>query len=98
MHEGYTRDVAVYSPPLGWDARRMDTDEPTDDPGWSSEGVPSFDLVRERIEARAATADGATELARETPEGRTLEQQEADRDEKARRRLAELRDGLRPRE
>lgn len=74
----------------------MDASEPTDDPGWSSDGVPSFDLVRERIESRAAIADGATELARETPEGRSLEEQEAERDAKARERLAELRRGLPP--
>jgi phage shock protein A len=58
---------------------------------YTDAGVPTFDFVRERIEGRAATALGQGELDAETPEGRTLAQQEADRDEAARERLAQIR-------
>jgi hypothetical protein len=58
---------------------------------YTDAGVPTFDFVRDRIEGRAATALGQGELDAETPEGRTLAQQEADRDEAARERLAQIR-------
>jgi hypothetical protein len=58
---------------------------------YSDAGVPTFDFVRERIEGRAATALGQGELDARTPEGRTLAQQEADRDEAARDRLEQIR-------
>ena len=54
-------------------------------------GVPTFDFVRNRIEGRVATAQGQRELDAETPEGRTLAQQEADRDAAARERLEQIR-------
>jgi hypothetical protein len=58
---------------------------------YTDAGVPTFDFVRDRIEGRAATALGQGELDAETPEGRTLAQQEADRDAAARERLAQIR-------
>src|ERR1700712_4422999 len=64
--------------------------EPADHPipvDYTDAGVPTFDFVRDRIEGRTATALGQGELDAETPEGRTLAQQEADRDEAARERL-----------
>lgn len=60
-------------------------------PDYDEHGVPSFDYVRERIERRSATAQGTTELTGETPAGRTLDEQMADRDAKAAEKLAELR-------
>jgi phage shock protein A len=69
-------------------------DPVTPDPGtpdYTDEGVPTFDFVRNRIEGRAATAEGRGVLDAETPEGRTLAQQEADRDAAARDKLAEIR-------
>ena len=60
-------------------------------PDYTDEGVPTFDFVRSRIEGRAATAEGRRELDAETPEGRTLAQQEADRDAAARDRLEQIR-------
>ncbi len=59
--------------------------------GYTAAGVPTFDFVRERIEGRAAAALGQEELDAETPEGRTLAQQEADRDAAARERLEQIR-------
>ena len=47
---------------------------------YTDAGVPTFDFVRDRIEGRVATAEGQGVLDAETPEGRTVAQQEADRD------------------
>ena len=46
-----------------------DASEP--DPGYDSAGVPTFESVREKIEERYATAQGATELDADTAEGKT---------------------------
>lgn len=74
-----------------WDRGGMS--EPTEPvPGdYTPDGVPTFDFVRDRIEQRAATADGAGVLDEETPEVRDLAQQEADRDAAGKRRLEEIR-------
>lgn len=61
---------------------------------YTDEGVPTFDFVRDRIEGRAATAEGLGVLDAETPEGRTIAQQEADRDAAARDRLEQIRRGM----
>lgn len=65
------------------------------DTGYTAEGVPTFDHVRDRIEGRAATAAGAEELDAATPEVRSLEQREADRDAAGRDKLEEIRRSLR---
>ena len=57
--------------------------------------MPSFDYVRDKIENRYATSIGAGELTAETPEGRTVEQQEAERAKAAAARLEEIRRSLR---
>lgn len=59
------------------------------------DGVPTFDFVRDRIEGRVATALGTTELSEETAAGRSLAQQEEERDAAARERLEEIRRSLR---
>jgi phage shock protein A len=59
------------------------------------DGVPTFDFVRDRIEGRVATALGTTELSEETAAGRSLAQQQEDRDAAARERLEEIRRSLR---
>lgn len=63
--------------------------------GYTADGVPTFDHVRSVIEGRSATAAGYEELAGETPEVRTLEQQEADRAAAGRDRLEEIRRSMR---
>ena len=51
-------------------------DEPTiPDPGYDDAGVPTFESVREKIESRYATAEGAAELDAETAEGRSVEEE-----------------------
>ena len=54
-------------------------------------GVPTFEHVRDKIEGRYATALGSTELAEESEAGRTVAEQEADRDAAARERLEQIR-------
>ncbi|SFB14124.1 hypothetical protein SAMN05216266_105181 [Amycolatopsis marina] len=66
---------------------------PEDD--YNDSGTPSFDYVRDRIENRFATATGATELAEGTPEGASLDQQLADRDQAAKEKLAQIRRSMR---
>jgi phage shock protein A len=74
-------------------------DEPTPpaepDPGYDSKGVPTFDSVREKIETRYGTSLGAAELAAETPEGRTVEEQYEERQRAAAERLAQIREAMR---
>ena len=53
--------------------------------------VPSFDEVRERIEARYAKAKGAAELAESSVEGRMLEVEQASLNIEAQSRLSEIR-------
>jgi hypothetical protein len=63
--------------------------------GYTSDGVPTFDYARERIEARYGTAIGATELAAETPEGRSVEEQYQARQRAAAEKLEEIRASMR---
>jgi len=66
----------------------VSTTPPNDD------GIPTFDEVREKIERRAATAIGSGEMAEESPEGRTVQEQFDDRNEAARRKLDEIRKSM----
>jgi hypothetical protein len=64
-------------------------------PDYNQAGVPSLDFVRDKIEGRYGRSLGSTELAQETPEARTFEEQATKREEAARDRLAEIRRSLR---
>jgi phage shock protein A len=68
------------------------------DTGYTQGGVPTFESVREKIERRYGTAIGASELAAETPEGRTVEEQYDARQRAAAERLAEIRKSMHPEE
>ena len=76
-------------------------DEPTipnatePDPGYDSAGVPTFESVREKIESRYATAQGAAELDAETAEGRSVEERYEERQHEAAERLQEIRESMR---
>lgn len=63
--------------------------------GYTPGGVPTFDYVREKIETRSGTAMGAAELAAETPEGRSVEEQYEARQKAAADRLAQIRESMR---
>ncbi|BBX37724.1 hypothetical protein MMAG44476_28899 [Mycolicibacterium mageritense DSM 44476 = CIP 104973] len=65
------------------------------DTGYTAAGVPTFDSVREKIETRYGTAIGAHELAAETPEGRSVEEQYEKRQEAAAERLRQIRESMR---
>nr|WP_166909686.1 hypothetical protein [Mycobacterium sp. DL440] len=62
--------------------------------GYTPAGVPTFDAVREKIETRYGTAIGAAELASETPEGRTIEEQYEKRQQAAAERLKQIRESM----
>jgi phage shock protein A len=68
------------------------------DPGYDSAGVPTFESVREKIETRYATAQGAAELDAETAEGRSVEEQYEERERAAAERLAQIRESMRSEE
>ena len=65
------------------------------DTGYTPGGVPTFESVREKIETRYGTAIGSSELAAETPEGRTVEEQYDARQRAAAERLEEIRKSMR---
>jgi hypothetical protein len=67
---------------------------PTAVPDYDERGVPSLDYVRDKIESRYATSLGAAELAEGTVEGRTLEEQDAEREQAAKAKLDEIRRSL----
>ena len=64
------------------------------DTGYTADGVPTFDAVREKIETRYATSIGSAELAAETPEGRSVEEQYDARQKAAAERLAQIRQSM----
>ncbi len=72
------------------------TAEDATDSGYDGAGVPTFDSVRDRIEARYATAAGAAELDAESPEGSSVEEQFDERRRAAAERLAQIRESMRP--
>ena len=62
--------------------------------GYTPDGVPTFESVREKIETRYTTSIGSAELAAETPEGRTAEEQYDARQRAAAERLAQIRESM----
>ncbi|WP_174555237.1 PspA/IM30 family protein [Nocardia anaemiae] len=62
--------------------------------GYSSEGVPTFESVRDKVEQRFGTAQGMGELDRQTPAGRSADEQWEAREKAARERLAQIRKSL----
>ena len=63
--------------------------------GYTADGVPTFDYAREKIETRYGTAIGASELAAETPEGRSVEEQYEARQRAAAEKLEQIRASMR---
>ena len=68
---------------------------PPADTGYTSSGVPTFDSVREKIETRYGTSQGAAELDAESPEGRAVEEKYEERQRAAAERLAQIREEMR---
>ncbi|HWN26762.1 MAG TPA: hypothetical protein VNP37_07325 [Actinomycetospora sp.] len=63
--------------------------------GYTDEGVPTFEHVRETIERRSATAAGYEELVSESPEGQERAEREADHAAAAREKLDAIRRSVR---
>ncbi|MGW6378912.1 PspA/IM30 family protein [Rhodococcus sp. NPDC055112] len=63
-------------------------------PDYTDSGVPTFDSVREKIETRAGTAAGATELDAESQAGRTVAEQWEERQKAAKSKLDEIRKAM----
>lgn len=82
---------APESGPVGTPAVAPVTPEET---GYSTGGVPTFDYVREKIETRLGTSIGTAELAAETPEGRSIDEQYEARQKAAADRLAQIRESM----
>jgi phage shock protein A len=68
---------------------------PSADTGYTTGGVPTFEAVREKIETRYGTAIGSAELAAETPEGRSIEEDYEARQKAAADRLEQIRASMR---
>jgi len=64
------------------------------DPAYTESGVPTLEGVREKIERRYGTALGATELARDTPEGRAVDERYDAIKEAAADKLKQIRDAM----
>jgi len=64
-------------------------------PDYSTAGVPSLDFVRDKIEGRYARSLGSTELAEETPEARSFQEQAEKREHAAQDKLEAIRRSLR---
>ncbi|MFQ6328517.1 hypothetical protein ACLMAL_20550 [Nocardia sp. CWNU-33] len=62
--------------------------------GYSPEGVPTFESVRDKVEQRFGTAQGMSELDRQTPAGRSADEQWEAREKAARERLDRIRKSL----
>jgi hypothetical protein len=65
------------------------------DTGYTAAGVPTFDAVREKIETRFGASIGSAELAAETPQGRSIEEQYEARQKAAAERLEQIRASMR---
>lgn len=63
--------------------------------GYTDDGIPTYDAVREKIENRYATSLGSAELDAETPEGRTVAEQYDARQRAAAERLEQIRQSMR---
>ncbi len=65
------------------------------DTGYTPDGVPTFEAVREKIETRYGTAIGSSELASETADARRVEEQYEARQRAAHDRLEQIRASMR---
>lgn len=72
--------------PIG--SGRLGHESPT---GFTEQGVPTWDSVRDKVETRTTTALGQEELDHSTPAGRTLDEQWNEREAAGRKKLDEIR-------
>ncbi|MFF0612596.1 PspA/IM30 family protein [Nocardia tengchongensis] len=62
--------------------------------GYTAAGVPTFESVRDKVEQRYGTSQGMGELDRQTPVGRSVEEQWDARAKAARERLDRIRKSM----
>ncbi|WP_369633843.1 hypothetical protein [Nocardia sp. JMUB6875] len=62
--------------------------------GYTNSGVPTFESVRDKVEQRYGTSQGMGELDRQTPVGRSVEEQWDARAKAARERLDQIRKSM----
>ncbi|MEV6322180.1 hypothetical protein AB0M45_13450 [Nocardia sp. NPDC051787] len=67
---------------------------PAESGGYSASGVPTFESVRDKVEQRFGTAQGMSELDRQTPAGRSADEQWEAREKATRERLDRIRKSL----
>lgn len=77
--------------PPGHSTPRTDIPTGSDIGGYSGSGVPTFESVRDKVERRYGTAQGMDELDRQTPAGRSVDEQWDARERAARERLEQIR-------
>lgn len=65
--------------------------------GFTDQGVPTWDSVRDKIEDRTTTAIGREELDHGMPAGRTLDEQWNEREAAGRKKLDEIRRSMKDR-
>jgi hypothetical protein len=65
------------------------------EPDYTEGGVPTFDYVRDQIESRFTTSLGAGELAKDTPQGSSIEEQFTAREQAGKDRLEQIRQLMR---
>ena len=63
-------------------------------PDYTAGGVPTFDRVREKVEQRYGTSLGAEELDKETPAGRSLQEQWDAREKAGHEKLDQIRQSM----
>jgi phage shock protein A len=66
------------------------------DPGYTADGIPTFESVREKIETRYGTSQGAVELGEESAQAREAEQQYEARQKAATERVEQIRASMHP--
>jgi hypothetical protein len=64
-------------------------------PDYTDDGVPTFDYVRDQIEGRIATSIGSAELAGESAQAASLDEQFAAREQAGKDRLEQIRRAMR---
>ncbi len=82
--------------PAGPDLSPGGIDAPTYEEvtGFTRDGVPTLDFVRDKIERRTAIALGTEELLSDSEQGRALDEQWTQREQKAKERLAQIRKSM----
>lgn len=65
--------------------------------GFTDQGVPTWDSVRDKVEGRTTTALGQEELDHATPAGHTLDEQWNEREAAGRKKLDEIRQSMKER-